>query len=207
MNRHWLSQSGSKSLLLVFGGWGLGAAPFRGLTGADDVLVVDDYTTLADNLTETTCYENVILLAYSFGVVSAAHWLAQSDFRPSRKIAVNGTLYPADETRGISPQTVAATIDEMTPESFAKFCQRAGHYDATPCIDIVAAQEELRCIVKRGAAPETVFDRIWISKRDRIIPAQAQETAWQGQGHAVRHISSGSHQPFVDGQRWQEWLI
>jgi biotin synthesis protein BioG len=206
MNKQWLSRSGSASLLLVFGGWGLGVAPFADMTGTDDVLFVDDYISLSDDLPETTEYDDTTLLAYSFGVVSAAHWLAQTGLKPDRKVAANGTLYPADELKGTHPQTVSNTIDQLTQSSFAKFCKRCGHHGAPPNIDIVAAQSELDAIISRGPAPETTFDRIWISDRDRIIPTQAQLIAWEHQEQVIKRVS-GPHQPFKPGQSWQEWLI
>ncbi|SLN56072.1 hypothetical protein ROA7450_02898 [Roseovarius albus] len=205
MRKQWLSHAGGVDLLLVFGGWGLGPAPFKGLSGAGDVLFVDDYTTLDNGLLETSDYDETTLLAYSFGVVSAAHWLAQTGFRPNRKVAVNGTLYPANENKGIATETVNATIDGLSPDSFSNFCRRAGFRDTPPQIDITTAQEELRAIMNRGSAPETTFDRIWISQRDRIIPAQAQTAAWAAQEKTIKY-NPGSHCPFTNGQSWQEWL-
>lgn len=204
MKTRWLAQSGTKTLILVFGGWALGARVFDGLLGDDDVLYVDDFTTLDNDLSETSAYDSVHLLAFSFGVVSAAHWLLGAGLRPSRMVAVNGTLYPADKERGIAPQTVVATTDGLTHESFARFCRRAGLGGAPPQIDIAAAQAELRAIVARGSAPDCHFDRIWISGRDRIIPAAAQRMAWQSQSDAIRDIPA-AHQPFEPGQRWGDW--
>lgn len=205
MRRHWLARAGSDELTLVFAGWGLGAAPFAGLTGAADVLVVDDYTTLDDPLPEVTSYARLRLLAYSFGVASAAHWLARAGLRPARLAAVNGTLHPADPTRGIAPEMVAATADGLNADSFARFCRRAGLTGPAPTIDYHAAAAELRAIAARGPAPETPFDRVWIADADRIIPTAAQTLAWHDQAEAVRRIPGG-HMPFRPGQSWQEWF-
>lgn len=205
MRRHWLARQGSAELTLVFGGWGLGAAPFAGLTGPTDVLVVDDYTTLEDPLPEVACYAKVRLLAYSFGVASAAHWLARTPLRPAQLVAVNGTLHPADAARGIAPETVAATAEGLCAESFARFCRRAGGPEPAPVIDHSAAAAELHAIAARGAAAETPFDRVWIAARDRIIPPAAQVLAWRDQAAVVRHIPGG-HMPFRPGQSWQEWF-
>ncbi|MGI9369180.1 MAG: pimeloyl-ACP methyl esterase BioG family protein [Ruegeria sp.] len=205
MRRHWLAQKGGPELTLVFGGWALGPTPFEGLRGAGDVLFLDDYRDINDDVSETAQYDRTRVLAYSFGVASAAHWLGLTSRQTSRLAAVNGTLYPADEHRGIAPDTVAATADGLNEASFARFCRRAGFDNEPPALDIPAAQAELRMIAERGPAPTTAFDRIWISDRDRIIPRIAQDTAWSEQADAVRHIP-GSHQPFVAGQTWQEWF-
>lgn len=205
MRKLWLDRQGGANLTLVFGGWGLGPAPFAALAGAGDVLFVDDYRDLSDPLPEIGAYERVRLLAYSFGVASAAHWLAGAGVTPEQSVAVNGTLFPADERRGIAPDIVAATADGLTPASFARFCRRAGLSGPPPELDISAAQAELRTIADRGPAPDTRFDRIWISARDRIIPAAAQETAWAGQSGVVRRLDA-PHVPFGDGQSWKGWF-
>ena len=205
MRTQWLARRGTKNLTLVFGGWGLGVTPFTGLVGPDDVLFVDDYTRIEQEIPETDHYDRVRLLAYSFGVASAAHWMDCAGVTPARKVAVNGTLYPADETRGIPPETVAATADGLTVDSFAKFCRRAGMRGPVPVIDIPAAQTELRAIAERGPCRDISFDAIWISERDRIVPTQAQMTAWKDQAAAIRRIPK-PHQPFEGAQLWQDWL-
>ncbi len=205
MKSQWLSRSGTEELLLVFGGWALGAAPFTALAGDSDVLLVDDYTHLDDPLNELAQYERVTLIAYSFGVASAAHWLAQTGVRPDRLIAVSGTLAPADAERGIAPDLIRATADQLTTGSFAKFCRRAGLDGPAPEIDPDAARAELYAIIERGAAPELQFDRIWIPQRDRVIPTHAQEAAWATQQNVVRNIPA-SHVPFRSGQSWGEWV-
>lgn len=204
MRRHWLTRNGGAQLTLVFGGWALGPAPFAGLVGATDVLVVDDYRGLDDALPETGDYATVRLLAYSFGVASAAHWLAGHGLTCARKVAVNGTLFPADADRGIAPEIVAATADGLSAASFARFCRRAGLDGRAPEIDFAAAAEELRTIAARRPAPDPGFDRVWISASDRIVPTVAQEMAW-GQSDTVRRIP-GPHQPFAAGQTWAEWF-
>lgn len=205
MRRQWLTRSGRSDLILVFGGWALGAGPFRKLAGAEDVLLVDDYTRLDDPLPELAHHDRVDLLAFSFGVASAAHWLAMTGFRPARLVAVSGTLSPADAEHGIAPEIIRATADHLCTDSFAKFCRRAGLEDEAPAIDIGAARAELFAVIQRGPAPEQIFDRIWIPERDRIVPTHAQEAAWRQQRGAVKRVPGG-HVPFRSGQSWAEWV-
>ena len=205
MRRHWLNRDGGPLLTLVFGGWALGPALFAPLTGAKDVLVVDDYRTLDDALPEIGDYDDVRLMAYSFGVATAAHWLAAHTLHCTRMAAVNGTLFPVDVERGIAPETVAATADGLNAASFSRFCRRAGAERLVQEIDFGAAADELRAITVRGAAPDTCFDRVWISDNDRIIPTRAQDAAWAGRDTAIRRIPA-AHQPFRAGQTWAEWF-
>lgn len=205
MKRQWLTRTDRADLTLVFGGWALGTAPFNGLTGGGDVLFVDDYTQLDDPLPELAQYDRVELLAFSFGVASAAHWLDGTGLRPDRLVAVSGTLFPADADRGIAPDMIRATADQLSDDSFARFCRRAGLGGPAPALDIETARAELYAVIDRGSAPETTFDRIWIPERDRIIPTKAQEVAWASQPDAIRRIQA-PHVPFRDGQSWAEWL-
>lgn len=205
MKTQWLSRKGRDVLILVFGGWTLGPRPFQGLSGAQDVLFVEDYRELDDPLPDLNAFDQIVLMAFSFGVASAAHWMNMTGFRPVRCVAVSGTLFPADEKRGIPPERVRATANGLTKQNFAKFCLRAGLEGPTPYIDIEVAQAELLAVIGRGPAPVTRFDRIWIPQKDRIIPATAQEAAWAGQHAAIRHVP-GPHVPFRAGQSWAEWI-
>ncbi len=205
MKQQWLSRSGTQEVLLVFGGWALGPAPFQGLSGDADVLFLDDYTRLDNPLSDLAQYDRVTLIAFSFGVASAAHWLTQIGLQTDRLIAVSGTLSPADAEHGIAPYMIRATAEQLSAASFAKFCRRAGLAGPCPEIDIDAAQSELYAVIERGTAPDHKFDRIWIPQKDRIIPTQAQQAAWAGQQDAVREISA-PHVPFAAGQSWKEWI-
>ena len=205
MKQQWLSRSGTQEVLLVFGGWALGPTPFQGLSGDADILFVDDYTRMDNPLSDLAQYDRVTLIAFSFGVASAAHWLTQTGLQPDRLVAVSGTLSPADAEHGIAPDMIRATADQLSTASFAKFCRRAGLDGSAPAVDIDAARAELFAVIERGAAPDRNFDRIWIPQRDRIIPTRAQQAAWAGQQDAVREISA-PHVPFAAGQSWKEWI-
>ncbi|WP_171235170.1 pimeloyl-ACP methyl esterase BioG family protein [Ruegeria sp. HKCCA6837] len=205
MKHRWLEKSGDGILILVFGGWALGAAPFQGLSGGASVLLVDDYTQLDDPLPDLTGFDRVDMLAFSFGVASAAHWLANTQFRPDRLVAVSGTLHPTCPDRGIAPEMIRATADQLTTSSFSKFCRRAGLSVEAPELDLAAAQQELHAVIRRGSALNPGFDLVWIPDRDRIIPTKAQEAAWAETSASVKRVA-GSHVPFGSGQNWAEWL-
>ncbi|KPN62824.1 biotin synthesis protein BioG [Aliiroseovarius crassostreae] len=216
MNARWLTRTGAPALIILFGGWALGPEPFAPLTGGQardqtgdqtgdqDLLFVDDYRCLDLPPPDRTAYETVTVLAYSFGVASALHWLDQTGFSPDHLVAVNGTPCPADPQKGIRPEVVRATADGLTEASFARFCRRAG-MTAPPQIDIAPRRDELLAILARGNARPRHFDRIWISAQDRIIPSAAQRQAWAAQADQIREINA-PHMPFAPGQTWQGWL-
>lgn len=205
MRTRWLQRRGGRCLTLVFGGWALGPGPFAQLVGPEDVLFVDDYRDLDTPIEACGDYDVLCLLAFSFGVVSAAHWMARTGAQISRRTALSGTLHPAERSRGVAPETVRATADGLSSHSFTKFCTRAGLTGPAPRIDMTAARDELLAVIARGPAPETRFDRIWIPQKDRIIPTRAQEQAWQDQTDVVRRVP-GPHLPVKAGQNWEMWL-
>lgn len=205
MRHRWLARSDSPDLNLVFGGWALGSAPFSCLTGGENVLFVEGYTRLDDPLPDLAGFDRVELLAFSFGVASAAHWLSQSGIRPDRLVAVSGTLNPASAENGIAPDMIRATADQLSQASFAKFCRRAGLSGDVDELDIPSARAELLAVTDRGPAEDPGFDRIWIPTRDRIVPTIAQQAAWASRADRVRTIE-GPHVPFRAGQSWAEWL-
>ena len=119
MQQYWLSRIGTPSLTLLFRGWAIGAAAFVGMISDDDVLLVHDYSSLDDPLRDLAQYDRVNLIAFSFGVASAVHWMAGSGFQPARLVAIGGTLSPASDDKGIAPALIRATADTLSDESMA----------------------------------------------------------------------------------------
>ena len=205
MQHQWLLRRGTSRLLLVFGGWAIGSAAFAGMVSDVDVMLVQDYRDLDDPLPALSHYDRVDLVGFSFGVASAIHWAKGNGFRPTRRIAIGGTLSPANADKGLPPERIRATANNLSVDSFARFCRRAGLANSVPAIDIDFARSELHDVIDRGPAPDHPFERIWIPQRDRIIPTQAQERAWKLQGHSIRRCP-GAHIPFGPGQNWEQWI-
>ncbi|AGT08078.1 pimeloyl-ACP methyl esterase BioG family protein [Paracoccus aminophilus] len=206
MRRLWLRQTGAARLIVIFGGWALGPAPFRHLAGAEDVLFLDDWRSPAEPLPELAAYAQADLLAFSFGVAAAGHWLTDHGDPFAHKVAVNGTFFPSDPTRGISPELIRATADELTSESLARFRRRAGFADGKDSPpDLAALRAELLAVAARPPAPACSFDRIWLSERDRIFPPEAMARAWQADAARIRAIAA-PHCPFAQWRDWAEVL-
>lgn len=200
MRWQWLARQGSRDVALIFGGWAMGATPFAAMIGARpacDVVFVEDYRDLEADLAALAGYDARHLIAWSFGVVSAAHWAKHTDHSFTTQTAINGTLHPVHADLGIPPAIFDATVAGLSPESFTQFCRRCyGRKSPPPPVDIPAARAELHAIAARGAAPDPGFDRIWISKSDRIIPPQNQRRAWQTAHGDLRDIDA-PHAPFA----------
>ena len=204
MKAQWLQQRGADHLILVFGGWALGATPFAHLKGAADVLLLSDYQSLDFDWKALPAYGRRSLIAYSFGVAAAGHALAQIPLDFDRKVAVCGSLYPADDQLGIPVERVHQTADNLTETSLRQFARRAGS-SLPEEHDIAALIAELRAVMARGPAPDLGFERIWLGRNDRIFPPEALAAAWQDQAEQVRWLETG-HTPFAAFGDWLELL-
>ncbi len=204
MKTRWLQRDGADALILVFGGWALGAAPFAHLGGAADVLLLSDYRSLDFDLEPLRPYARRSLIAYSFGVATAGHALASGELNFGRKVAICGSLNPADEHLGIPPERVRQTADQLTETSLRQFARRAGS-PLPEASDIPALRDELHAVIARGPAPDPGFDRIWLGRNDRVFLPENLEAAWRMQTDRVRWLEAG-HNPFAAFIDWRDLL-
>ncbi|MFK0298037.1 pimeloyl-ACP methyl esterase BioG family protein [Brevundimonas sp. NPDC090276] len=204
MKPQWLQRDGADALILVFGGWALGAAPFAHLSGSADVLLLSDHRNLDFDLEPLRPYARRSLIAYSFGVAAAGHVLAATTLDFDRKVAACGSLHPADERLGIPPERVRQTADQLAETSLRQFVRRAGSPPPEDC-DLPALQEELLAVIARGPAPDPGFDRVWLGRNDRIFPPENLTEAWRKQADQVRWLETG-HNPFPAFADWRDLL-
>ncbi|NRB19056.1 MAG: DUF452 family protein [Rhodobacteraceae bacterium] len=190
--------------IVVFGGWAVGADVFDHLTGPYDILFASDYRDLNEDLPDLSAYDRISLVAWSFGVACYAHWQQGRADPFDRKIATNGTLTPVNRATGIPPLTLSKTIETLSPDAYQLFLARVFNSRQPPReIDVVARRDELRAIEARGDAPDTAFDRVWISTADKIFPPANQLRAWRDA--EIRQIAA-PHAPFAAFASWQEIL-
>lgn len=202
MEIRWLKQNKAADVIVVFGGWAVGPDVFAHLAGPQDLLFASDYRNLDAELPDLSGYQSVTLVAWSFGVAAYAHWQKDRTDPFDRKIAVNGTLAPVDEARGIPPAVLAKTAEGLSEQSFAQFLRRTFNAPQPPrSIDVEARRAELHAVAARGAAPAVAFDQVWLSGRDRIFPPVNQHRAWDGA--TLRELPTAAHAPFDQFDSWQ----
>ena len=202
MEIRWLKQNKAADVIVVFGGWAVGPDVFAHLAGPQDLLFASDYRNLDAELPDLSGYQSVTLVAWSFGVAAYAHWQKDRTDPFDRKIAVNGTLAPVDEARGIPPAVLAKTAEGLSEQSFAQFLRRTFNAPQPPrSIDVEARRAELHAVAARGAAPAVAFDQVWLSGRDRIFPPVNQHRAWDGA--TLRELPTAAHAPFDKFESWQ----
>lgn len=201
------SESASPRLILFFAGWGMDSHPFAGL-GRDgyDTAVVWDY---ADPqplpLDRLAAYREICVMAWSFGVPYAARFIAShaATLPITRCVAINGTLHPVDDTRGIPEAIFRGTLDNLDHRNLTKFQRRmTGGGDAYARFEAMLPQrtidsltEELRRVLYDGAAPDVRFDTVYISGADRIIPPINQRKAWEGHENIIEIGDDAPHMP------------
>ena len=194
----------SDRLLLVFAGWAMDGKPFAGISPAGyDMMVAYDYGS-EGTISEIDDYQEICIVAWSFGVIEAHRFITANPYRPiTMKVAVNGTLHPVDDRRGIPEAIFRATLDGLTPASLGKFHRRmCGSADATagflargPERDFNGLADELRHIASlpQPEGEERVWDTVVISDRDMIIPTANQQAAWAGHPRII--TLRGAHLP------------
>lgn len=194
----------STRLLLIFAGWGMDATPFAGLGPgySFDIAVAYDYTDGIGMSGDLSSYDEVMILAWSFGVIAADHFIAAHPELPiTSRIAVNGTLHPVDDSLGIPRATFNATLQGLSEASLLKFyrrmCGDAGAFKAweevRPQRTIDSLRDELTAIAAMSGGTAR-WDKAIISTADRIIPPANQFAAWQQTGTYISEVD-GPHLP------------
>lgn len=186
----------NRRLLLFFSGWGTDASVAEGMDFSGyDTAVVWDYRTLdiPPELDEAMGrYEEIVLAAWSFGVAAAARFISGHTGLPvTRRVAVNGTLWPVDDSRGIPEAIFRGTLDGLNDRTLSKFYRRmaAGRAFTPPSRPVDELASELRAIEALDVPRDMHWDMAFFSIDDRIIPAANQAKAWEG--NPVRQIEGG----------------
>lgn len=192
MQKKYISrQPGCPRLLLIYAGWGMDWRPFRDLSlPGYDILVLWDYRDLTFNWKPLMAYDEVCLVAWSMGVFAASVTIHELLPRITKRIAINGTLDPIHDSKGIPAAIYHGTINALAPGTLRKFyrrmCMNAQEFEAfhanQPKRTIAELSEELRAIETHYIfhVPQVQqWDLAVVSRHDAIFPTQNQVTAWR----------------------------
>lgn len=193
----------SRELFLFFTGWGMDAALFAGFNPYDtDVCICYDYRSEEWDRSLYADYTAIRVAAWSMGVRMASGVLKNSGLPVTEKHAVNGTLYPVDDTRGIPAGLLTATIENLNERSIQKFYRRMcgprlrEFLNSSPTRPVEELKEELIRIVGRcseESVPDNSWDRVVIGRNDLIFPYANQLAAWHSHPQVV--ITDDYHYP------------
>lgn len=191
MKSEFLTGPGGERLIILFLGWGMDPSPFRQLRKPGyDILAVWDYRDRRFPVALTEGYREIVVVAWSFGVRIAAGFLAENRGLPiTRRIAVNGTQWHVDDTRGIPHAIFEGTLAALSDVTLRKFnrrmfCSKADYERfalVAPSRGIDELREELQMF---GSLSPLEADAGWtnviVGGRDAIIPPANQTEAWGG---------------------------
>ncbi len=204
------------TLVVFFNGWGMDDRPFRPLDAEEyDVCMFFDYRTMEIDLNLEavfTAYKEVILVSWSMGV-----WVGQKIFGRKKKlftrtIAINGTLCPVDDNRGIPAKIYDDTLAEFGEKARKKFYRRMCREKTNlrkflnnqPERSLAGQREELEILRKRSDCVPvglSVYDEIIIAENDWIVPTRNQLYFWKNM--AVVTLP-GFHFLFYEWQSWDQ---
>lgn len=208
MKHRLIADTGSRRLLLIFAGWGMDDAVFSDIAlPGYDVMVVRDYRSFHIDWSCVEKYDEVCLLAWSMGVFAATQTTQAIDYKITRRIAVNGTATPVDDTTGIPESVFYGTLEGLDESRLAKFrrrmCATRQDFEAfsavTPQRDVDELRDELRAIADRlilSVPSDFRWDLAIIGLNDRIFPPANQRRAWQQADVPIKTLPSGHYTDF-----------
>lgn len=183
----------SGALLIFFAGWGMDERPFVEYLPDDrDCLICYDYRSLDFDCSLTKNYSTIQVVAWSMGVWAASVVLKDNPFPLTGCVAINGTVCPTDDEKGIAARIFQGTLDGLDERNLLKFRRRmCGSQEAlnrfltkAPERTMEDLREELRCIGEMSR--ETVYtsfrwDKVYIGTQDKIFLPANQQKAWEGE--------------------------
>lgn len=190
MKQLYIHQNHSPLLLLFFAGWGMDEKTFENYHTPDkDFMICYDYRTLDFDETLLLPYKEIHLVAWSMGVWAASQVMARTSLPIVQSTAINGTLYPIDEARGIAPAIFEGTLNGLNEVSLQKFrlrmCGSTAAYkefaEMVPQRPLEELKEELAAIREqyhRSPSSPFVWDKAIIGNADRIFSPENQQHAW-----------------------------
>ncbi|WP_294470407.1 DUF452 family protein [uncultured Bacteroides sp.] len=207
MKQHFIIKSNSKHLLLFFAGWGMDETPFTDMRLAHcDWMICYDYRSLEFDESLLRGYSEITLVGWSMGVWAASRIMELYPGLPvSRSIAVNGTIYPVDESKGIAPIIFAGTLQGLTGQTLQKFqrrmCGSSAEYkvfqSVAPQRPVEELKEELAAIQKQylsSDAPDFRWQKAIIGRNDRIFTPENQRRAWENNVDQIEESEAAHYQ-------------
>lgn len=197
MKHHYLKQGTSDRLILIFSGWASDERLFLSFLQAEpDVCVCFDYRTPELDIKQFQAYKEIEVIAWSLGVFVANQVLLNSGLPVTRAVAINGTLYPRNDEKGIPTVIYDGTERNLTEENLLKFyrrmcgsakCfQRFQAFDFSFSIpELQASLQNIRMMQEQYSytSGKNIFTEVIIGLSDRIFPADNQKRAWSDFGN------------------------
>lgn len=207
MKQHFLLKNGHRQLLLFFAGWGMDEHPFLPIHPTHrDWMICYDYRSLDFDESPLNEYAEITIVAWSMGVWAASQVMKQHpSLLNSQRIAINGTLYPINEGKGISPAIFEGTLEGLNEQTLQKFqrrmCASATDYKSfqamSPQRPVEELKEELATIGTLASSLSPVlhpWHTAYIGKEDRIFLPHNQREAWNKVALSIKEVEAAHYQ-------------
>lgn len=219
MKQKFIVKEGNDRLALFFAGWGSEQNLFDcPVAEGYDYMLCYGYQDLDFDFSGIEGYRQIRLLAWSMGVWAAGKTFGNRDLPWEMRIAVNGTLSPIDDDKGIPEAVFKGTLLNFSDATVSKFrrrmCDGAQGLDAFlahgPVRTTADLKNELQAIydmVKSSPSPRFGWDKAVIGFRDRIFPPENQEKAHTGiltEKKDCAHYDDGLFRSYLKGENG-EW--
>ncbi len=197
----------NRVLVVLFAGWSCDAEQFRSLRFTDsDLCVVYDYTTLDFPTLDTSSYNKVIVLAWSFGVWVASYAVSMGLLtNDSFKIALNGTTLPIDDLYGIPSRSFELTLRSLGSGGMDKFNRRlyGSLYGLLPLSarEFALQLDELKLLSAHFKCVDVISPPVWdlaiIGTKDIIFPVDNMVRFWNKNSTFTAILEDTPHYPFT----------
>lgn len=190
MHKKFISKSGASRLILIYADWATDWHLFAGLEHEGyDIAVISNYTDLSFKWKPFFEYDEIVLIGWGFGVFAASLTAHEIMPRVSLSIAVNGTLDPVNNTRGMHLSLFDKLKNTLTPSMLWQYWRRmastseqyAHMLDCRPARTLSSLVDELVAIDAQlvfHVPPITDWHLALVSRYDVIFPADNQRMAW-----------------------------
>lgn len=207
MKQQFIIKEDHPQLLLFFAGWGMDVTPFSQIhPDGCDWMICYDYRSLAFDKSVLLDYSDITLVAWSMGVWVASQIMELYPTLPvSQSIAINGTLTPIDDLKGISPTVFEGTLQGLNEQTLQKFqrrmCGSSAEYKTfqtiAPQRPVEELKEELSAIQQHflASSPSAFhWQKAVIGKTDRIFLSENQKRAWENNADLIEEVEAAHYQ-------------
>ena len=178
---------------MIFTGWASDERLFPMFSDKkQDICVCFDYRTLEWDAKVFQLYKEIEVIAWSLGVFVANKVLLDSGLSVVRAVAINGTIYPCSDEKGIPKAVYDGTEKNLTEENLLKFyrrmCNKMEDYEnflkfnfSFPIPELQDALQNIRIAQEKELLlfEKNIFTEVIIGLYDRIFPVKNQKQAWE----------------------------
>ena len=193
--------------------------PFSILKSNCDILFVYDYKTPDFGEFDFSKYEDIKLLAFSYGVYASSIAQLPKDLVLSSAVAVSGTLIPVDDVYGVPFRQFELT-EKMNSETIVKFRERLfggkkgkAHFEifennlpnrsATSCTEELIGMKKYVPLIP---ANKCIFSKVIVTTHDRCIPSKNQMNFWKKINFSNIIEFEAGHFPFYNYRTFEEFF-